>query len=75
MAACGAGGEHRVGDQLGNRPANFDNLGLVAYAPNSDFSLIALDHPSSDFWDTVPRSVSEAIMAGRPPRPSTRQDS
>jgi RHS repeat-associated protein len=46
-----------------SRPANFDNLGLVAYAPNSDFSLIALDHPSSDSWDTVPRSVFEAIMA------------
>ena len=46
-----------------SRPANFDNLGLVAYAPNSDFSLIPLDHPSSDSWDTVPRSVFEAIMA------------
>lgn len=46
-----------------SRPAGFDNLGLVAYAPNSDFPLIALDHPSSDSWDTVPRSVFEAIMA------------
>ena len=46
-----------------SRPANFDNLGLVAYAPNSDFPLITLDHPSSDSWDTVPRSVFEAIMA------------
>jgi RHS repeat-associated protein len=46
-----------------SHPANFDNLGLVAYAPNSDFPLIALDHPSSDSWNTVPRSVFEAIMA------------
>jgi RHS repeat-associated protein len=46
-----------------SRPAGFDNLGLVAYAPNSDFPLIALDHPSGDSWDTVPRSVFEAIMA------------
>lgn len=46
-----------------SRPANFDNLGLVAYAPNSDFPLIPLDHPSGDSWDTVPRSVFEAIMA------------
>lgn len=46
-----------------SRPANFDNLGLVAYAPNSDFALIPLDHPSSDTWNTVPRSVFEAIMA------------
>ncbi len=46
-----------------SRPAGFDNLGLVAYAPNSDFPLIALDHPSGDTWNTVPRSVFEAIMA------------
>jgi RHS repeat-associated protein len=46
-----------------SRPANFDNLGLVAYAPNSDFPLIPLDHPSGDSWNTVPRSVFEAIMA------------
>ncbi|HEX3792310.1 MAG TPA: RHS repeat-associated core domain-containing protein [Pseudonocardiaceae bacterium] len=45
------------------RPAGFNNLGLAAYAPNSDFPLIALDHPSSDSWNTVPRSVFEAIMA------------
>lgn len=45
------------------RPAGFDNLGLAAYAPNSDFPLIALDHPSSDSWNTVPRSVFEAVMA------------
>jgi RHS repeat-associated protein len=45
------------------RPAGFDNLGLAAYAPNSDFPLIALDHPSSDSWNTVPRSVFEGIMA------------
>ncbi|MGD0706224.1 MAG: RHS repeat-associated core domain-containing protein [Trebonia sp.] len=46
-----------------SRPAGFDNLGLVAYAPNSDFPLIALDHPSGDSWNTVPRSVFEAIIA------------
>ena len=46
-----------------SRPAGYDNLGLVAYAPNSDFPLIALDHPSGDTWNTVPRSVFEAIMA------------
>ena len=45
------------------RPAGFDNLGLVAYAPNSDFPFIPLDHPSGDGWDTVPRSVFAAIMA------------
>ncbi|GAA4835124.1 RHS repeat-associated core domain-containing protein [Luteimicrobium xylanilyticum] len=45
------------------RPADFAHLGLVAYAPNSDFSKIALHHPSSDTWDSVPRSVMEAIMA------------
>jgi RHS repeat-associated protein len=45
------------------RPAGWDNLGLAAYAPNSDFPLIPLDHPSGDSWDTVPRSVFEAIMA------------
>jgi RHS repeat-associated protein len=45
------------------RPAGFDNLGLAAYAPNSDFPLIPLQHPSTDTWDTVPRSVFEAIMA------------
>jgi hypothetical protein len=46
-----------------SRPANFDNLGLVAYAPSSDFPLITLDHPSGDSWNTVPRSVFAAIMA------------
>jgi hypothetical protein len=44
------------------RPAGFDNLGLVAYAPNSDFRLIPLSHPAGG-WSTVPRSVFEAIMA------------
>jgi RHS repeat-associated protein len=44
------------------RPAGFDNLGLVAYAPNSDFPLIPLSHPAGG-WSTVPRSVFEAIMA------------
>jgi hypothetical protein len=46
-----------------SRPAGYDNLGLAAYAPNSDFPLITLSHPASDTWDTVPRSVFEAIMA------------
>ena len=45
------------------RPANFDNLGLVAYAPNSDFPLISLSHPTGSTQTTVPRSVFEAIMA------------
>ena len=45
------------------RPANYANMGLVAYAPNTDFSKIALSHPSSDTWNSVPRSVYEAIMA------------
>jgi RHS repeat-associated protein len=43
------------------RPANFANMGLVAYAPSDDFSPIPLDHPSSDTWSTVPRSVMVAI--------------
>ncbi|WP_245614310.1 hypothetical protein [Actinokineospora inagensis] len=45
------------------RPAGFNNLGLAAYAPNSDFPLIPLSHPSGDTWNTVPRSVYEAIVA------------
>ncbi len=45
------------------RPAGFDNLGLVAYASNSDFPKIALKHPAGDSWDSVPRSVMQAIMA------------
>ncbi len=45
------------------RPANFDNMGLAAYAPSSDFPPHPLDHPSSDSWNSVPRSVFEAIMA------------
>ncbi|WP_329311193.1 RHS repeat-associated core domain-containing protein [Streptomyces sp. NBC_01262] len=45
------------------RAANYANLGLVAYAPNDDFSKVALEHPSSDTWDSVPRSVYEAIVA------------
>ena len=43
------------------RPANYANMGLVAYAPSDDFSPIPLDHPSSDSWSTVPRSVMVAI--------------
>jgi RHS repeat-associated protein len=45
------------------RPANYANLGLVAYAPNDDFARVALKHPSSDTFDSVPRSVYEAIVA------------
>jgi RHS repeat-associated protein len=44
------------------RPAGFDNLGLAAYAPNSDFPLISLSHPSGGS-STVPRSLYEGIMA------------
>jgi len=43
------------------RPANYANMGLVAYAPSDDFSPIPLDHPSSGTWSTVPRSVMVAI--------------
>ncbi len=45
------------------RPAGFDNLGLAAYAPNSDFPKIALHHPAGDSWNSVPRSVMQAILA------------
>lgn len=45
------------------RPANFDNLGLVSYSPNGDFAAVPLSHPSTDTWNSVPRSVFEAIMA------------
>lgn len=44
------------------RPAGFGNMGLVAYAPNSDFPLISLSHPSGG-TNTVPRSIFEGIMA------------
>ncbi|WP_051951351.1 RHS repeat-associated core domain-containing protein [Actinacidiphila yeochonensis] len=45
------------------RPANYANLGLVAYAPNDDFSRVALSHPAGDTFDSVPRAVYEAIVA------------
>jgi RHS repeat-associated protein len=45
------------------RPANFDNLGLAAYAPSADFPPIALSHPSSSTSNSVPPSVYAAIMA------------
>ncbi|MEV8443248.1 colicin E3/pyocin S6 family cytotoxin, partial [Actinosynnema sp. NPDC051121] len=45
------------------RPAGFDNLGLAAYAPNENFPKIPLKHPAGDSWDSVPRSVFQAIMA------------
>ncbi|MEQ0559677.1 RHS repeat-associated core domain-containing protein [Amycolatopsis sp. NEAU-NG30] len=44
------------------RPAGFANLGLAAYAPNSDFPLIPLSHPAGG-TNTVPRSIFEGIMA------------
>lgn len=44
------------------RPANFANMGLVGYAPNSDFPLISLSHPAGGS-STVPRSIFEGIMA------------
>ncbi|WIX90340.1 RHS repeat-associated core domain-containing protein [Amycolatopsis sp. DG1A-15b] len=44
------------------RPANFANMGLVGYAPNSDFPLIPLSHPAGG-TNTVPRSIFEGIMA------------
>ncbi len=46
-----------------SRPAGFANLGLAAYAPNDNFPKISLSHPASDGWDSVPRSVFDAIMA------------
>ncbi|MFC1415369.1 RHS repeat-associated core domain-containing protein [Streptacidiphilus cavernicola] len=46
-----------------SRPANFDNLGLVSYAANSDFAEVPLSHPASSSQTTVPRSVMEAILA------------
>ncbi|MEU6851532.1 RHS repeat-associated core domain-containing protein [Actinacidiphila alni] len=45
------------------RPANYANLGLVAYAPNDDFARVPLKHPTGDTFDSVPRSVYEAIVA------------
>ncbi|NEM91391.1 RHS repeat-associated core domain-containing protein [Galbitalea soli] len=45
------------------RPANFDNMGLASYSPSSDFPPVPLSHPSSDTWNSVPRSVMEAIVA------------
>lgn len=45
------------------RPANYASMGLVAYAPSSDFPPVSLSHPSSSTTTAVPRSVMEAIMA------------
>ncbi|GAA2136576.1 RHS repeat-associated core domain-containing protein [Kitasatospora kazusensis] len=45
------------------RPANYGNLGLASYSPNGDFAAVPLSHPSTGTWNTVPRSVFEAIMA------------
>lgn len=45
------------------RPANWQNQGWAAYAPNTDFPLIPLSHPAGTSSSTVPRVVYEAIMA------------
>jgi hypothetical protein len=45
------------------RPSGFDNMGTAAYSANGDFPPISLDHPAGDSWNTVPRSVFDAIMA------------
>jgi RHS repeat-associated protein len=45
------------------RPAGYANMGLAAYAANSDFPKTALSHPAGDSWDSVPGSVMEAILA------------
>ncbi|MEA9987226.1 DUF6531 domain-containing protein [Subtercola sp. RTI3] len=45
------------------RPANFANMGLASYSPSSDFPPIALSHPATSTWTTVPRSVMTAIAA------------
>ncbi|MDY0810706.1 colicin E3/pyocin S6 family cytotoxin [Kitasatospora purpeofusca] len=45
------------------RPAGYANLGLAAYAPNGDFARVPLKHPASDTFDSVPRSVYQAIVA------------
>lgn len=46
-----------------SRPANWQNQGWAAYAPNTDFPLIPLSHPAGTTTTTVPRVVYEAIMA------------
>ena len=46
-----------------SRPANWQNQGWPAYAPNTDFPLISLSHPAGTSATTVPRVVYEAIMA------------
>ncbi|MGI8416125.1 MAG: DUF6531 domain-containing protein, partial [Nakamurella sp.] len=46
-----------------SRPDNWQGLGFPAYAANTDFPLIPLEHPSGTTTTTVPRSVYEAIMA------------
>ncbi|WP_405491880.1 RHS repeat-associated core domain-containing protein [Streptomyces sp. NBC_00096] len=45
------------------RPAGYANLGLAAYAPNGDFGRIVLKHPAGDTFDSVPRSLYQAIVA------------
>ncbi|MEV7415422.1 RHS repeat-associated core domain-containing protein [Streptomyces sp. NPDC089919] len=45
------------------RPAGYANLGLAAYAPNGDFGRVALKHPAGDTFDSVPRSLYQAIVA------------
>lgn len=45
------------------RPAGYANLGLASYAPNGDFGRVALKHPAGDTFDSVPRSLYQAIVA------------
>ncbi|MBO1416574.1 RHS repeat-associated core domain-containing protein, partial [Streptomyces sp. FH025] len=45
------------------RPAGWSNLGLAAYAPNGDFARVPLKHPAGDSFDSVPRSIYQAIVA------------
>ncbi len=45
------------------RPANFDNMGLVAYSPSDDFPPVPLDHPAGSSQTTVPRSVMLGVLA------------
>ncbi len=45
------------------RPAGFSNLGLAAFAPNGDFARVPLKHPAGDTFDSVPRSLYQAIVA------------
>jgi len=46
------------------RKAGFSGMaGMKAYAPNTDFPMIPLQRPAGTTWNTVPRSVIDAVMA------------